>query len=565
MLPKPFHSNPNRLWGSCKKWLARSTLLGSLACLASLAAPPSQAQSQKSAKAEQEAKEQPLTTLKLLTLKMPSVYHNLKRAPATAERNPLENLMRPPLMALAADDTWQCLLCAEPPKLSYGKKKLRHHKMTITLTLRSDLFWNDGKQVSALDVQHAIEHYNAKALAETGQHRIRVYTIKLFPKRPRTISLTFAYQNQNHLPSLAVPLLPAHLKEKFAERKPVLGTRGFAYGPYTQLSVKGNLLWLRPNPYLKTPPNPSFDQIHIAAVNGLAAAQLELSKRDYDAILDFYPAISELAQLAQLPPKDLLTLTGHKQAVIILNLRNPVFAKPVHRRALWRQVKEANLPASLLPPRLGLRADSFAFPSGDGSAFWREGWLRSRPASLDHLAYWADKPLELAIANTPDRVAIAEKVQDALARGGVKLKIKRYKTKYFQNTILRKGRFDTLALVMRESLPRRTFFENFHSRFVPKYPSYKGRNYGSWYDKRVNHWLEAQLYKASAFDALQRKIEGAYLADVPEIPLFFWPKVMVTRGNLSQVPLARHRFSPLLFIEKWRKIEPGPEISVKSQ
>lgn len=507
-----------------------------------------------------QAKEKPqVTELRLLTLEMPSVFHNLKNPPATASTNPLENLMRPPLMALGQDDTWRCPLCATPPTLSHGKKKLRHHKLTITLTLKPTLYWNDGKRVSALDVKHSIEHYNAKALAQTGQHRIRVYTIKTYPKKPRTISLTFAYQNQNHLPSLAVPLLPAHLKEKYLDRKPVLGTKGFAYGPYSQLTAKGNLFWLRPNPYLKTPPNQSFQQIHIAAVKGLSAARTELAKRGYDAILDFYPSLGELEQLVGLPADELLTTTGHRQAVIVLNLRNPVFAKTNHRQALRWQIKEAGLPGSLVPGKLGLAADSFAFPADDGSAFWQEGWLASRPANPADLAYWQDKPLELAIADSPDRIAIAAKVKAALAEAGIALTVKRYKKARFLDYVLRKGRFDTLALMIREGLPGRAYFENFHSNFVPKYPRYQGSNYGSWYNKKVNQWLEAQLY--GNFGVLQKKIERAYFNDVPEIPLFFWPKVMVSRGDLSHVPLPRNGFSPLIFIESWRKHAPGAEVS----
>lgn len=502
--------------------------------------------------------------LKLLTLKRPSLFHNLKNPPVTAQANPLENLMRPPLMALGADDTWHCPLCAEPPRLSHGKKKLRHHKLTITLTLKPTLYWNDGKQVSALDVKHSIEHYNAKALAKTGEHRIKAYSIKTFPKKPRTVSLTFHYQNQNHLPSLAVPLLPAHLKEKYRERKPVLGTKGFAYGPYTQLTAKGNLYWLRPNPYLKAPPNPSFQKIHIAAVEGLSAARTELAKRDYDAVLDFYPSLTELDQLAGMPAQELLSITGHRQAVIILNLRNPVFAGLERRQALRQQIKEAGLPGSLMSGKWGLAADSFTFPASDSSAFWQEGWLASQPVPKEATAYWQGKPLQLAIANQPGPIAIAAKVKATLAEAGINLTIKRYNPRHFAQHILRKGRFDTLALMMREGLPRRTYFENFHSRFTPKYPSYEGNNFGSWYNKKVNQWLEAQLYDEERFDELQTKIERAYFADVPEIPLFFWPKVMVTRGNLSHVPLARNGFSPLIFIEAWRKHEPGAEVSAKS-
>lgn len=508
--------------------------------------------------------EQGPKTLKLLTLKVPSVYHNLKSSPSTASSNPLENLMRPPLMALTAKDTWECLLCAKPPELIHGNKKLRHHKLTIALTLKPTLYWNDGKRVSALDVKHSIEHYNERALAEQGQHRIRVVKMTIDPKKPRTIELGFSYQHKNHLPSLAIPLLPAHLKEKFSERRAVLGTKGFAYGPYTQLTVKGNLFWLRANPYVKTPPNPSFQRIHIAAVKGLKAAQMEMSKRDYDGILDFYPSLGQLGQLAGIPKSDLFHTAGHKQAVIVLNLRNPVFAKTIYRRALARQIREANLPASLLPLGFGLQADSFAFPSDDGQAFWREAWLRTAPVSPQNLEYWEDKPLELAVANTPDRLAIAQKVKEALEVAGITLTIKRYAKKYFLANILKKGRFQTLALMMREGLPHDSYIESFHSTFVPRYPAYKGSNFGSWYNKSVNQWLQKQLYNDAAFTSLQRKIEQAYLTDVPEIPLFFWPKVMVTKGNLAGVPLSRNRFSPLLFIQKWRKVEPGPEVSVKS-
>lgn len=553
-----FYHNKGRLTDKCATAMALdSTKIAAVATVAAAICAMAPA-----GHAQEKAKEQ-AATLKLLTLAKPSVSHNLKKTPPTAQQNPIESLMRPPLMALDQSGNWRCLLCTEPPKLIHGKKKHRHHKLTIALTLKDGLFWNDGKRLSALDVKHTIEQVNHLSLAETGQHRIRVYRFKLFPKKPRTIHLEFVYQNQNHLPSLAVPLLPAHLHEKFKERRPVLGTKGFAYGPYTQLTAKGNLYWLRANPYLKTPPNPSFQSIHIAAVKTLAEARLELSKRNYDAVLDFYPSITELRGLASLPAPDLLMTTGHKQAVIVLNLRNPIFAKPIHRQALWRQIKTAELPQSLLPPGMGLRADSFSFPAGDGSAFWQEGWLRTRPIAPESLAYWEGKPIELAIANTPDRIAIAQKIQEALAAAGIKLSIKRYKSKYFLNTILRKGRFDTLALMMREGLPGRTYFENFHSNFVPKYPAYKGSNFGSWYNKQVNLWLENQLYNSAQFAALQHKIERAYLSDIPEIPLFFWPKVMITRGDLSHVPLARHGFSPLLYIEKWRKLTPGAEVSVK--
>lgn len=503
-------------------------------------------------------------TLRLLTLKAPSVYHDLKKSPPTATSNPLENLMRPPLMALTAKDTWHCLLCAKPPELIHGNRKLRHHKLTIVLTLKPTLFWNDGKRVSALDIKHSIEHYNERALKEQGQHRIRVVKMTIDPKKPRRIELSFSYQHQNHLPSLAIPLLPAHLKEKFSGRRAVLATKGFAYGPYTQLTVKDNLFWLHANPYSKTPANPSFQHIHIAAVKGLKAAQLELSKRDYDGILEFYPSLDQLSRLAGLPTSDLLHLAGHKQAVIVLNLRNPVFAKPIYRRALGQQVRAANLPASLMPAGFGLQADSFAFPSDDGQAFWREGWLSTRAIDPQHLSYWADKPLELAVANTPDRLAIAQKIKEALEGAGVTLTIKRYAKKHFLANILKKGRFRTLALMMREGLAGSSYIENFHSTFVPRYPAYTGSNFGSWYNKSVNQWLQKQLYKEDAFWSLQGKIERAYLSDVPEIPLFFWPKVMVTRGNLTGVPLSRNSFSPLLFIQKWRKVEPGPEVSVKS-
>lgn len=507
----------------------------------------------------------PTATLKLLTLKAPSVNHNLKQSPPLADHNPLEALMRPPLMALSKDDTWVCLLCAKPPELIHGNTKLRHHKLTIVLTLKPSLYWNDGKQVSALDIKHSIEHYNSRALSALGAHRIKVYAMQLAPKNPRVIRLVFPYQNRNHLASLAIPLLPAHLKEKFNGRRVTLATKGFAYGPYTQLSVKGNLIWLGANPYLKTPPNPSFKRVHFATVPTLRSARMEMDRRGYDGIVDFYPSIAQLNQIAGLPDTDRITISGHKQAVLVLNLRNPVFAKPARRRALRRLIQDAGLPAGLLPPGFGLSALSFAFPRGNGSAFWQDAMVKTEAMPAVEDDTWQNTPLELAIIDSPDRVAIAEAIRTALAATGVTLKIKRYKSKYFLNTVLRKGRFSTLALMMREGLPSSVYLENFHSRFVPRYPHYTGSNFGSWYNKSVNQWLYNQLYSdAQGFDALQRKIEEAYLTDVPEIPLFFWPKVMVTRGNLSQIPLGRNGFSPLLAIQKWRKLIPGPEVSLKS-
>ncbi len=494
-----------------------------------------------------------------------------------------------PMTAFLPDGPNVCVACVELPTLQNGLVKLETRGngqpgMAVTVTLRDDLVWGDGVQVTTADLAFTakVGHDPTSGFANTRTWG-RVERVEVV--NPRTAILHFDEVSTlyDRLPGM----LPAHIEGPVYERTKgtgdygkqstynrAPGTPGLWNGPFRLTTYQsGSLITLEPNEAWRGK-KPALKRIIIKAIENTAALQANLLSGDIDMAPGDAPSltIDQVLQLRKQQP-DRFTYV-FKPALtyehIDLNLDNPILADLRVRRALLHSLDRQTLVARLFE---GLQpvADGFVNPldpmAATGLPTYPYDPVRAKALLAD--AGW--KPGDDGICRNAggDRLSLQfsttagnklrelqqQVLQNQWKGACIEAIIRNEPARTFFGETLKKRVFTGMALyawsVGVAFPPRQTLASD---QIPTAANNYGGSNYMNWRNADVD---KAILVAETDLDPAHQKAAWAtmqriYAEELPVLPLFFRSDAHVIPTWLKGVrPTGTSDYSSL-WAEDWR-------------
>lgn len=504
--------------------------------------------------------------LNLGTLNKPDEFVSLQKLPKKII-DPISAISRPPILYLDSNDQWQCVLCEKIPTFDNGLIKNTKGKFELILELNDQFIWNDGAPISAMDVKFTMEYYNNLSLELGVPYKFPYSKIKISKSNPKKITILFSNFRRDYLAILTFSLLPFHKINNLQNNNRIyLSSKGFTYGKFSEIEVLKNSIKILPNPNLKLQKKTNFESINIYWTKNLSDSITNLESKKIDILLDFYPDSNQLNTIQSLP-KNLKSKmrSGFKQAILLLNLRNPIFTNNEDRLTLYKSIDKGTLNRNIFRGT-ALESESFRYPRGTLNDYYLDIGLHSYNQNQFHFPN-KERTLHIATSNSPNKIKIASEIKNQLVKLGYKIRIDTYSARFFQNNILRKANFKHLALTIFEDLPTNVPLTSFHSTQTPSYPNYEGSNFARWHNKKVDNLLEKyiKLKDEDKLIKLERKIFDQFIVDIPFFPLVYLPKVLLHNEKLKIGDLSKNFFPTVISYEKWSKIEEKDRISTKKK
>lgn len=249
--------------------------------------------------------------------------------PATRD---LVRLVMPGLYRLGPGGRRERWLLAEEPAVSQGPP------FTVTVTLREDAVWSDGRPIVADDLRftwrQAMDPRRAVA-SRDGFDRIRDIVAET-PKRARIV-FRQPYTRWADLFSAGLGVLPAHALAPKGRLKTLEKQWPVSGGPFVLKRWRPGLdLLFERNPRAWPGTAPALDRIRVVFVPDATAA-LELLRQGRVHLLGPYHAPDWTGRAAEVPGATVSSDQGATLTVLLLNTR----ARPLRRRAVRRALADS--------------------------------------------------------------------------------------------------------------------------------------------------------------------------------------------------------------------------------
>ncbi len=490
----------------------------------------------------------------------------------------------------AFDETWQnhCMMCTELPTLENGRVKLEPRAdgapgMAIRLTLRSDLFWDDGTPVTTRDLVFTA-HVGADAASGFPNTRTwgRVQRVEIIDEHTAVMHLDEVWSLYDRIPAL----LPAHIegpvydktgepgvyvKQNTYNRAPT--TPGLFNGPFRIVDYQsGAQVVLERNPAWRGKV-PQFKRIVIRAITNTAALQANLLSGD----IDFTPeaiglTIDQVIALkAQQPARfDYVFHASLSYTHIDVQLDNPILADLRVRKALMLGMDRksivdrlyggmADLASAWVPPRDPMFAadlpkfdyDPKAARALLADAGWKpgaDGICRNAAGTRLSLTFQTSSGIKLT-------ELVQQVIQDQWKAICVETVIKNEPFRTLFGDTMKKRQYTGLSIyrcVCGISYPAR---QTLSSEQIPTAANnFSGSNFMDWHNATVDAGIkvtENELdagKRAAAWAAMQH----AYADDLPVLPLYFpTTAVALPKWLHGYLPTGITDYPPL-WVENWR-------------
>jgi peptide/nickel transport system substrate-binding protein len=242
---------------------------------------------------------------------------------------------------------------------------------TVTVRLRPDARWHDGRRLTAADVEFTFERFAQRRHPRfTPQLRDIESVVALDARtvifRLRRASLGFA-----ELPLADVPIIPRHLWDALPPGRRAPAGLPVGSGPYRLVEHRrGRLYRFRAN--RRWFGTPRVAEIQVPILRTARAALDALRRRNVDA-LPLTPTPSEASALGEVGV-ELLTGPSYTGTVLAFNTRAAPFDDPAVRRAMSQGLDLDRIVMALGPPD----GDPVAVPADRGYLHPRSPWTGAR-------------------------------------------------------------------------------------------------------------------------------------------------------------------------------------------
>lgn len=471
----------------------------------------------------------------------------------------LQNLLFPPVLFVGRDGRIRCNLCKEVPTVEI--RKGGGATFIISMELKKDLKWGDGKSISAQDVKFSLEQM-AKANYPSGAHPILpIRRIELDRDQKRKITLVLRHRRSDAFQLFAISLLPAHRAKDLESiwNKPsrtieLIQDPAFTYGTYRVASANASLWNLVPNEKTEWDQKPdqplsvkffaNRDEL-IAAMKARAIDQTdELSWQDFESLRASWPEYTQTFAKAATP--------SDTMQVLLLNLHSPLLVNPQLRQALFSAVNREALNTiaydGLATTGNGLISETFAArldrprqtpynPKLAAQILDQSGWARG----ADGLRASEGQKFVLSLSCPKER--LNEKwlaaVGADLLKLGIKLEVEHPDNADYMKKVVSERRFKDMACVS-WTLPQLSIPNNlFHSLAIPtRENNYFGSNYSAWDAHVVDKILDNMLREIELHHFVRQfgRLDKQFMSDLPGIPLVYEPKVTLIQRSQDIKP-----------------------------
>ncbi|WP_264714346.1 peptide ABC transporter substrate-binding protein [Limobrevibacterium gyesilva] len=494
-----------------------------------------------------------------------------------------------PIAAFDKDGINTCMLCTALPTLQNGLVRIEDRAgggkgMAVTVKLRDDILWGDGRPVTAADLAFTarVGRDPTSGFANTRVWG-RVASVDVIDDHTAVLHLDEISTLYDRLPAI----LPEHLEGPVFARVAGTGdyrnqttynraptTPGLYNGPYLVTDYQpGQLVVLEPNPYWKGT-KPGIRRIVLKAIGNTAALQANLLAGDVDMAPGDAPSltIDQVLQLRKQQP-DRFTYIFRPALTyehIDLNLDNPILQDIRVRRALLLALDRNTLVERLFEGMQPV-ADSFVSPldpmHADGVTSYPYDPARARALLAE--AGWTPGPdgvcrnaagarLSLSFGTTAGnrlRELQQQVLQNQWKNACIEVTIRNEPARTFFGETLKQRVFTGLAMYAWSFgisyPPRQTLATD---QIPTAANNYGGTNY---MDYR-NPTMDAAILTAETnLDPAAQKVAWAdiqriYADDLPVLPLFFRADAYVLPKWLKGVTPTGHSDDSSLWSEFWR-------------
>ncbi|MGE3683725.1 MAG: peptide ABC transporter substrate-binding protein [Bdellovibrionales bacterium] len=466
-----------------------------------------------------------------------------------------------------------CLLCDELPTFENGQAKsievdgkVRHE---VTFRLKEGLLWSDGRPLTAddviftWDVIRYREPSNFRGIDEIRKIDERTFVVVRSKMTVEYNSLDGIYVLARHLAEDAFLTNP----KEFHIHAPYVAspTRAGLYsGPYVIRDVEvGRSIVLERNSFWRGP-KPPFERIVLLAYDQAAPLGVALMAGDIDMICGEagyteFDAQQLQKTLGRRHRIDLVQSMRYER--IAFNFSNPILQDRRVRQALKLGLDRKTLVRNLFGQepinfvyRQELETEDIKYDRTEAIRLLEEaGWQASGGVRVK-----SGTPLTLTLSTTsgqPGRLLVAQAVQSAWRKIGVRLQIEPQVPRVLFGEILPKGRFDLELTAIVGTHDEATILTGlFGSDAIPTESNgWIGHNYGRYSNPRFDQLLltlESIIDKAERRKLLQR-LYALAAEDAIDIPLYS-PRVPYILPDWLEVRGSPNTTSSSLWVEHWK-------------
>lgn len=500
----------------------------------------------------------------------------------------LMGFVQRPITAFDPKGQSVCLLCETKPSIENGLAKVvdlpgGKKGMLVTLKLRADAKWGDGKPVSAQDVAFT---WKMASEGTVGFSNYNSWT------RATQVDVVDAKTAVLHLPSVEYgfdswdQVLPSHLeapvyakyksteeysKQSTYNREPT--NPGLWNGAYTVAGMQmGTQLTLAVNKHW--PVKPNIPNIVLSYRSNAAALVQNLLSGDIDA-LPVSPGGISFSQMLTLRKEhsarfDFPIQPGFNLERMAFQFDNPLLADARVRRAIAFAIDREAISArlfeklqpvatSLLPQTSGNYADGVArypYDAAKARALMAEAGWKPGPGGTCVNAAGQKMAFELVTtAGNQTRLQIAQVIQNQLKSACMEVTVKQLPIGIFNGEEMRKRKFNGLSLSSIQFPPSTSPEFFLGSVGVPSDKNgFTGNNFSGYASSAMDAAVlevEKSLQPAAA-KAAWAKVQQQALEDLPILPMYFYASSWVVPKGFVGLDVPRFD-QPTNWAEEWKR------------
>lgn len=498
------------------------------------------------------------------------------------------SMTRRPITTFDKDWKLVCVLCVELPTLDNGlarKEKIKDGQtgVAITFTLRPDIFWGDGKPVTAKDILFSWEvGKHPKSGLSNAELYKRLLAIETAGEKTVTLHfdrLTYDYNVLNYF-----HILPEHLERARFEANPFEyrhktrydtdpGNPGLYNGPFRiSQVVPGQHVILEPNKFWKGP-QPHLKRIVVKVVENTAALEANILSGSIDYIPGELGMTLDQALAFEKRQGAKYNIVYKPSLVyehIDLNLDHPALKQRevreallhgLDREALNRELFEGRQPVAngFVPPLDWIYAEDAPRHPYDaqeaGKLLDAAGWKMGDKGLRQNAE---GQPLSFELMTTAgnrSRELVQQVLQSQWKRIGVDVRIRNEPARVFFGETVTKRRFGAMAMFAWYSAPESVPRSTLHSAHIPALANnFAGQNYTGFSNPEADMLIdsiETELDRAKR-KGLWRKLQHLYAKELPALPLFFRADPYIIPKGLKGIEPTGHQDPSTLWVEQWR-------------
>jgi peptide/nickel transport system substrate-binding protein len=518
----------------------------------------------------------------------PSTFNLLTEA--SVAQSYVNGMTRRPITAYDQDWKLICMLCVEVPSLDNGLAKLEttptgEQGIAVTYKLQPNATWGDGTPVTSADMVFTWEVGKSPLSGTVGGEAFRrilaidVIDDKTFTIHQDRVEFTYA--------AMGVELLPAHVEKPLFDSDPATWKErtafdadptnpGLYFGPYRIVQVTpGSEIVLEPNPTWYGA-KPAFERIRLVIVPNTATLEANLLSGAIDMIAGELGLQIDQALSFQRRHGDdyqMLFIAGLFWEHIDLMLDSPRVGDVRVRQALLYALDREKLSQQLFAGQQPV-ATSFVSPL---SKYFAEnlpsyGYDPERAKQLLEEAGWTPGPDGIRVNTKGERLSLSyittagdrtrELVQQVLQAQwkavGIEARIENQPSRVLFGQTLDERLFADMAQFGWIASPETSSRTIYASTEIPtKENGRQGQNYSGYNNPEMDKLLDA-FERELDFEkrqAISAKMQKLFLADLPELPLYWRANTYVLPKWLQGVRPTGHLGPSTLWVEEWRDEE----------